>query len=146
MSSVMKVNVSSLSKWKKNLKRVEEATRKNQRRAILTGAYMIHKDAIESIKKGPKSGRTYARGNKDHVASAPGEAPATDTGELVSKIVVRVVDGGDIVDVASRAKYSFALELGTADGRIKPRPFLFPAFQKNIPKIRIMLKNAKGKL
>lgn len=146
MSKVMKVSVSSLSKWKSNLDKYSKTMRANQRKAIFVGAYAIHKDAIDSIKKGPKSGRTYARGGKTHQASAPGEAPATDTGELISKIVVRVHNDGDIVDVASRAKYSFALELGTADGKIAPRPFLFPAFQKNIPKIRMMLRNAKGKV
>lgn len=144
MSSLMKVSVSSLDKWRKNLKQVGESTLKKQRAAILRGAMAIQRTAIESIQKGPKSGREYQRGARTHVASAPGEAPAADRGGLARGIQVR--KGDDYVDTVSRAKYSFALELGTTDGKIKPRPFLFPAFRKVLPQVRQWLREAKGGL
>ena len=38
------------------------------------------------IQSPPKTGRIYRHGNVEHQASAPGEAPATDTGNLVNSI------------------------------------------------------------
>ena len=47
--------------------------------------------AIENISRGAKSGETYEKYNprRTHKASAPGEAPASDTGNLVSQIRVK---------------------------------------------------------
>ena len=38
------------------------------------------------IQSPPKTGRIYRHGKVEHQASAPGEAPATDTGNLVNSI------------------------------------------------------------
>jgi hypothetical protein len=48
----------------------------------------VQRFAIELMQM-PKSGRTYKRGSKSHQASAPGEAPAIDTGNLVNSIEVK---------------------------------------------------------
>jgi hypothetical protein len=80
---------------------------------------------INGVKKqmrASKSGRTYKRGKngRDHVASAPGEAPAVDTGRLInSSIYKRQVSPLELV-VGSNVKYSEYLEFGTR--KIKPRP------------------------
>lgn len=80
---------------------------------------------INGVKKqmrASKSGRSYKRGKggRDHVASAPGEAPAVDTGRLInSSIYKRQVNPLQIV-VGSNVKYSEYLEFGTR--KIKPRP------------------------
>lgn len=69
-----------------------------------------------------KSGRVYKRGKKgrDHVASAPYEAPAVDTGRLInSSIYKRNVSPLELI-VGSNVKYSEHLEFGTR--RMKPRP------------------------
>jgi len=59
-----------------------------------------------------------------HRASAPGEAPATDTGELVNSISVEMTRQTEAL-VMVDAEYGAALEYGTA--RVAARPFLTPA-------------------
>jgi HK97 gp10 family phage protein len=74
-----------------------------------------------------------------HQASAPGEAPATDTGTLVSSIESKVEVGW--LDIASAVvwtekPYAKWLEFGTT--RMEPRPFFTPAVEENrarFPKI-----------
>lgn len=67
----------------------------------------------------PKTGHTY----HGHVASAPGEAPATDTGELESTITVEQ-ESPLIVAVSANTPYAVALEWGTS--KIAPRPNFGP--------------------
>lgn len=75
-----------------------------------------------------------------HQASAPGEAPATDTGKLVAGITV-VMDGDGLgASVESRAGYSRELEFGTVN--LGARPFLTPALEKLRPKISKMIRDA----
>lgn len=79
-------------------------------------------NGVRKQMRASKSGRTYKRGKggRDHVASAPGEAPAVDTERLIdSSIYKRQVNPLEIV-VGSNVKYSKHLEFGTR--RIKPRP------------------------
>lgn len=88
-------------------------------------AWRILREAVVSIQTGRKSGRLYRRGkNRWHRASAPGEAPATDTGLLASSGYQKQV-GPLLREVGFTADYAPYLEFGT--GRIAPRPFLRPA-------------------
>ena len=61
---------------------------------FLSAENVIRGEAIKSIQTDPKSGRTYEKYNprRTHKASAPGQAPASDTGNLVRNIIVRQVD------------------------------------------------------
>jgi HK97 gp10 family phage protein len=101
---------------------------------ITGGAQLIRSEAVKSIQTGPKSGKTYELYNprRTHVASAPGEAPASDTGNLVNQIRVNL-KSQDIVTVESRASYSKFLEYGTS--KMQARPFLFPAYKMSQNKI-----------
>ena len=103
------------------------------REVIQGGAQLIRGEAIKDIQTGVKSGRIYEKYNprRTHKASAPGQAPASDTGNLVSQIM-SVADGKDTL-VESRAEYSKFLEFGTS--KMLPRPFLFPASEKSTKKI-----------
>lgn len=67
----------------------------------------------------PKSGRIYGK----HQASAPGQSPAIDEGDLVKSLATEVTDTSAVV--GSTDKKSVWLELGTS--RIAPRPSLEPA-------------------
>ena len=104
------------------------------REVINGGAQLIRGEAIKSIQTGPKSGRVYEKYNprRTHKASAPGEAPASDTGNLVSQIRVKE-ENKDLIKVESNATYSSFLEFGTS--KMLPRPFLFPATERSRPKI-----------
>ena len=74
----------------------------------------------------PKSGREYKRGKRTHQASAPGEAPASDLGNLVNSVVI-IHDGlADWSDHVT-AEYALALEIGTP--KILPRPAMRPAVE-----------------
>jgi HK97 gp10 family phage protein len=94
------------------------------------GGQLIRAEAIKSIQTGAKSGVMYQMYNprREHRASAPGQAPASDTGNLVSKITVKQ-KSLNVVHVESNADYSAFLEYGTS--KMEARPFMFPAFEKS---------------
>jgi len=73
------------------------------------------------------TGRTYVRGGIAHTASAPGQPPAVDTGNLKNSIQTNRVSQREYrVNVG--AEYGIYLELGTS--RMAARPFLTPAVER----------------
>ena len=87
-----------------------------------------------TTKDGREVSFTARRGKKSrqHQASAPGEAPATDTANLVNSIQSRhVAELTSEVDVG--AEYGAPLELGSLDGTTAPRPFVGPAVEAERP-------------
>ena len=88
---------------------------------------LVRNHAVLSVQKGPKTGRSYVRGTVTHRASAPGEAPATDTGILAGSIGWNVDASTLTAEVFAGAAYAVHLELGTA--RMEPRPFMVPALE-----------------
>jgi HK97 gp10 family phage protein len=81
----------------------------------------VRNEAIGLILRGSKSGRVYGR----HQASAPGEAPASDTGRLVQSIRVDFQPNALAGRVVAGTDYAKKLEFGTV--KIAPRPFMTPA-------------------
>ena len=128
------IQVKGFKKVMASLKNLEQDLEKPFREVIVGGAQLIRGEAIKSIQSGPKSGRIYEKYNprRTHRASAPGQAPASDTGNLVRNIAVKM-ESRDQVAVVSSAPYSQFLEFGTS--KMLPRPFLFPATEKSRPKI-----------
>ncbi len=123
------VSVEGIDKLRLAVKKYKAEVQKRIMQALGRGAIAIQKDAILEIAHGDKTGEIYGR----HQASAPGEAPATDTGKLVSGIRVIKIDE-KTVSVVSKAPYSFDLEFGTMN--MEARPFLGPAWKKNLPQIK----------
>ena len=111
--------------------------------ALRESAIMVKTSAQRGIQKGPKTGTVSKRGKKFHIASAPGEFPATDTGYLVSHISITENRRRTLVDIISKAPYSQALEFGTS--RMKPRPFMAPALEANRKAIAKRTKAAVNK-
>lgn len=74
----------------------------------------------------PGSGRVYRRRGVTHVASAPGQPPAVDTGRLRSSYTYAVGSeaGQDFVAIGTSVDYAPPLEMGTR--RMAPRPHLRP--------------------
>ena len=102
-------------------------------------------DVRRAIQGPPKTGREYPRGrDKIHRASAPGQAPATDTGTLVSSIY-NEDRGRNAKALGSRLPYAFYLEFGTF--KMDARPSWIPAVERAIPKMlkRVELAIAKAK-
>ena len=135
--TIMTFKFSGVQDATKAIEKVKEDLENNMQEVLLGGGQLIRGEAIRSIQQGAKSGKTYKRYNptRTHKASAPGEAPASDTGFLVSNI--RVKDEKDLVQVRSEASYSKFLEYGTS--KMLPRPFMFPASEKSKPKIAEIL-------
>ena len=131
--TIMTFKFSGVEEATKALEKVKEDLEKDMKEVLLGSGQLIRGEAVRSIQQGSKSGKTYKRYNptRTHKASAPGEAPASDTGFLVSNI--RVKEQKDVVQVRSEASYSKFLEYGTS--KMLARPFLFPAFEKSKPKI-----------
>jgi HK97 gp10 family phage protein len=121
-----------MMKW--NGAKVTLNVKKAMLRALARTAHDIRNDAINSITEGQKSGRTYTRRGIVHVASAPGEPPAADTGTLHNSIEVVMVPAAIKARVNASASYAASLELGTQ--KMQPRPYLNPALQKNIPGLK----------
>tara|TARA_Y100001937_G_C6873274_1_gene221552 strand:- start:37 stop:447 length:411 start_codon:yes stop_codon:yes gene_type:complete len=120
-------------------KRYAKTLEKSVKDAIGVAGNLVRNTAITSIQTGAKSGRRYGK----HTASAPGQAPATDTGFLQNNIILNIEATGLVANVESRAKYSVFLEFGTT--KMKARPFMFPALEQNKPKIRRLFANVRGK-
>lgn len=77
----------------------------------------------------PRTGRKYKRGkSKFHIASAPEESPAPDTGQLRALVNVEFESNGTIARgvVFNNLEKALALETGTIkDGKfIAPRPWI----------------------
>jgi hypothetical protein len=102
------------------------------RQAVMTTIHRIEARAKASL-SGARSGKIYRRGAKGrirHQASAPGEAPGTDTGNLANSISARMT-GPTEGEITVTAEYAAALELGGA--HLAPRPFFNPAVQAEWP-------------
>lgn len=89
----------------------------------------IH-ETVDAEFAAPKHGATYERGGKEHVASAPGEPPAVDIGNLANS-VQHTMTGDTEGEVDVGAEYGLDLELGTVN--MAPRPFLGPAVERAWP-------------
>ena len=122
--------VKNLKKVLKQLNRLQKDMEVPFQEIVKGGGQLIRGEAIKSIQSGAKSGVMYQKYNprREHRASAPGQAPASDTGNLVSKIIVKQKTR-NITNVESNANYSAFLEYGTS--KMQPRPFMLPAFEKS---------------
>jgi hypothetical protein len=113
-------------------------TRDKANTANTAVANWVKSEALRLIDLKPKHGRLYVGapfriGRPPHKASAPGEAPAVDTGSLRRSIRVetasseylesQVIAGGQGVD------YAYNLEYGVPTGPfpLEARPFMRPA-------------------
>ena len=97
---------------------------------LVIAGEIVATEVRRNIQTSPRGGRTYVKThpNRTHIASAPGESPATDLGFLVRSIQVepdlqnlRV----RIISLHSIAPYAKRLEYGDLSSRLAPRPFMF---------------------
>lgn len=103
--------------------------------AVMASALEMLTDVRKQIQGPPKTGAIYKRGKGgkiSHRASAPGEAPATDTGALVSSTYITRI-GPMTAAIGSRLAYAFHLEFGT--WKMEPRPSWMPAAERARPRL-----------
>lgn len=109
---------------------------KEARKIIVETLALIESD-IKTEMAAPKTGRIYPRGsNPPHQASAPGEAPAMDEGNLAEIQTEMISDTEGVI--WPPAEYAVHLEFGTA--HMEPRPFFGPAFERAEPEFEEKLK------
>lgn len=92
----------------------------------MAGALVLE-GAVKVSMQNSHGGRTYTRGQKTHVASAPGQPPAIDYGVLINSIQSKEDQGGAMV--FTNAEAAVPLEFGTA--RMQARPFMRPGVENN---------------
>jgi phage gpG-like protein len=130
------------------LREASDDVREAAANAVKATGVKLRKDAVNSIKSGPASGRTYthkfyrtkngklAQGEErvPHTASAPGQPPMADSGRLHNSITFDMI-GPLTATVGTHIVYGLYLEYGTragpdGKGGIAPRPWLRPAAEK----------------
>ncbi len=129
MSSV-EVKLLNVDKLNAKIHAMGAVAEKRVMQAMAMGMSAIRDDVMRSLTAEGKSGTIYPRpGGKEHQASAPGEAPSSDTGELRAGITPVLLNKEELTaTIVSKAPYSSALEYGRKDGHILARPFMTPAF------------------
>ncbi len=122
--TVIKIEIDGLAELKASLVGKQEVLEVSIQDAIEDTILDIRNTLVKAINSGPASGRVYKRYNptRTHQASAPGEAPMTDTGALVSSIQFNIAPL--VATVGSNLAYAWYLEFGTR--RIAPRPIWVP--------------------
>lgn len=96
--------------------------------------YVLHREGFQmeadmkSSMQGQGHGAVYMHGGVMHQASAPGDPPAIDTGNLVNSIHNEPGKEGEMKSVVYiDAEYAGYLEYGTT--RMAARPYVAPAVQ-----------------
>jgi len=105
-------------------------------RAIL----LVDEEAIRLILQTSKTGKIYRRRGVEHQASAPGEAPASDTGALVRGRTTEVDPSRMAARLSFRTKHALFMEVGTRN--IAPRPFARPALMNKREQVQATIQQA----
>lgn len=130
----------SLERLRKKLEKARDDKQKAAIRVINRGAMLIHGTAQKSF-RAAKTGVMYAVNGRGSTRSAPGEAPAVDTGHLAQSTTFKLATIGEpVAAVVAAAAYALSLEFGSA--RMEPRPFMRPAYELHKDKIIADLKDA----
>lgn len=89
----------------------------------------------------PKTGRAYKRGKtRVHIASAPGESPASDSGNLIGSIGPPIYPSTLEAVIGTAVEYAGYLESGTR--RMAARPLWQRTVDDAIPTLEKMLERA----
>ena len=127
------------------LDKLTKAAEVHVSRALSATGLELRGDIVKRYNKGPATGVVYdlSSPNRTHRASAPGEAPMTDTGRLASSVTFKEVPAKLAVEVESKIDYAAHLEFGTR--RMAARPAWVPAIEDMAPKFRKRIEGALRK-
>ena len=106
------------------------AIHRGVRDTVRNHAVLIQREIVRTMTHDPKTGRIYNRGGRIHQASAAGESPAVDTGNLVNNIRYALGNSGlsYIGRVYTNVSYARYLENGTRN--MARRPAFIPSLNK----------------
>ncbi len=133
-----RVKIEGLSDLNAALSRLSDEAQAGVDKAVQATGLEVRGDIVKRIQRGPATGQVYG----NHQASAPGEAPATDTGRLASSIDYKR-EGRMSASVGSDLAYAAMLEFGTT--KVEPRPAWIPAVEAARDKYIDRLEAAIGK-
>ena len=141
MSNGLKIEILGKEEFERSMRHKTSSMLSSLTAAIQGETLNLHEVIVKSIRK-EGTGRVYRRGKTTHKASAPGNPPATDTGNLMSTTSFDMDMRGKspVGNVVARAPYAAALEFGTR--KMDPRPFMKPALINNAARIRSSVRNA----
>lgn len=126
-----KVEVTGVAELRKNMQKLAKDMGAARARALIRSAELVRGEvvkAIQDVSQGEQVVRSRAGGDQyPHTASAPGDAPNTDTGALARSVSVEIVRKDAYV--GSTLPYAGHLEFGTR--RMKARPVFHPTLRKN---------------
>lgn len=80
--------IDGIDDFLKDLKKISDGNEKELGKLLAQASFETHGEAVRNISSGGRSGKVYKRGSVSHQASAAGEFPKTDTGELVRNITI----------------------------------------------------------
>lgn len=123
--------VSGVASVRAKLTALSDQTTKTLKKNIATAALRYETDLKKEINTGARSGVVYKRGSVSHQASAPGEPPKSDTGQLVNSIHTVSKKRGLSAEVKSQLPYAGELELGTS--KVAARPVWLPVAERLKP-------------
>lgn len=104
-----------------NAAAIEGRIRQGALQGVAEGIGIVEQRAVALIMNPPKTGRIYKRRGVEHQASAPGEAPASDTGTLVNARHTDLIPDQLAARLTFTARHALWLERGTR--KMAPRPF-----------------------
>lgn len=113
---------------RRNLDRLAGAERRRAQRDGLEAGIRVVEAHVKTALQTPGSGEVYTRGSVSHRASAPGQPPAIDTGNLIGSVHVDEITPTQAI-LGVHAEYAEYLEFGTY--KMEARPFLRPALDEH---------------
>ena len=106
-------------------------------RFVVEGGRLLERKMKSAMLTG-KSGRRYKRGKDSiHIASAPGEAPADDSGNLLGSIDLQEISDLEAV-LGTPVEYGMFLETGTS--RMAARPMWEKTAKEALPTLETLLR------
>ena len=113
---------------RRNLARLSGRERRQAQADGLEAGARVYEAEVKALLQTPGSGETYTRGSVTHVASAPGQPPAIDTGTLINSVQVDEATPVQAI-IATHTDYAEYLEFGTS--HMAPRPYMRPPLDEH---------------
>jgi hypothetical protein len=139
---MVSVTISGQNRIRRKLGAINTRVANASQKALVKDMARMDSDAKQSISGGSRSGKVYTRGSVSHQASAPGEFPKTDRGELVSGFFFNVSRKVNSILASLSNKSNHASYLEFKPSLMGGRPFMRPIFNKWKPTIEKNVLNA----
>jgi hypothetical protein len=129
------------------LTKIKQQFQREAKKEIAKTLLEIHGDTVKKLNQGKRSGTIYKKGaNRYHQASAVGEYPKTDTGQLASSLYFDMEGEGSKVTGNFGTKAAHGKHLEYKPAAQGGRPWLKPQFDKYAIKLKERLMELNKKL